>query len=221
MGRKLFGSREVLASTDVQSYLMDQAVMRFPSGIVADQELPPAAREDGMVRYLEDVRRGEWWDATAANGAGMWRWAYGHGAPTRAILEDLGAAVTAAAGGAEVATHPDRVIDPAALFGAGFGARVDVHGHMLVNPAGPGNADWSLYRVGAPSVVLLLDSINASARTTLKLTQPGEMIAAGATATYRPMLRAGAQNVTTVPGTGAASNPAWNRVRYVVHPILP
>lgn len=67
MGRKLFGSREVLASTDVQDYLMDQAVMRFPSASARGLEVPQP--EEGMVSTLDDTGRVERYDP--ANG-GAW-----------------------------------------------------------------------------------------------------------------------------------------------------
>lgn len=55
-GRKVFTS-EVLTSADVNGYLMEQTVMRFPSSSVRGVELP--APTEGMLSYLEDVNRYE------------------------------------------------------------------------------------------------------------------------------------------------------------------
>lgn len=96
-GRKLF-TREVLASADVQNFLMDQAAMRFPSAAVADAELPPAAREDGMIRFLADVGRGEYWDAPAD----AWRYAYGRAGKVVARLRQTVAQTGIAAGWADI-----------------------------------------------------------------------------------------------------------------------
>lgn len=50
-GRKLFG-REVLASADVQDFLMDQTVMRFASANARDTALPQPA--NGTVAWLDN-----------------------------------------------------------------------------------------------------------------------------------------------------------------------
>lgn len=59
-------TRETLASQDVQEYLMDQAVMVFPSASARDAELTTPA--DGMVVYLEDVD-----DYVYREGGAFWR----------------------------------------------------------------------------------------------------------------------------------------------------
>lgn len=62
MGRKVW-TRERLTAADVQSYLMDQTVMQFPSSATRDAAIP--APDEGMVCYLEDVDRFLWYDGTA------------------------------------------------------------------------------------------------------------------------------------------------------------
>lgn len=54
MGRKVW-TRERLTSADVQAFLMDQALIRFPSAATrtADWPNPP----EGALTYLEDVKR--------------------------------------------------------------------------------------------------------------------------------------------------------------------
>lgn len=51
LGRKLF-TRETLGSDEVQGYLMDQAVMRFPSAPARDVDIP--APSEGMVATYDD-----------------------------------------------------------------------------------------------------------------------------------------------------------------------
>lgn len=62
LGRKLF-TRGTLASADVQGYLMDQSVMVFASASARTAAL--AAPSEGMVTYLSDVDRLEWWNGSA------------------------------------------------------------------------------------------------------------------------------------------------------------
>lgn len=52
-GRKTFASGEVLTASDVNGYLMDQAVMRFADSAARGSAI--AAPTQGMVTYLDDV----------------------------------------------------------------------------------------------------------------------------------------------------------------------
>lgn len=65
MGRKVF-TRETLSSAEVNSYLMDQTVMAFPSANARTADLP--APGQGMATYLEDTDRLE-----LRTKAGTWR----------------------------------------------------------------------------------------------------------------------------------------------------
>lgn len=51
-GRKVWG-RETLASADLQDYLQDQVVMRYPSASARAAAIPTAT--EGMASYLDDV----------------------------------------------------------------------------------------------------------------------------------------------------------------------
>lgn len=62
-GRKIW-TRETLSSADVQDYLMDQAVMTFPSAAARDVAIP--APTEGMHCFLDDA------DLTQVFRAGAW-----------------------------------------------------------------------------------------------------------------------------------------------------
>lgn len=67
LGRKLF-TRETLSSAEVQGYLMDQAVMRFPSAATNAAQNPSPSQ--GMVAYLDDADK---WYGRVGVGSGFWR----------------------------------------------------------------------------------------------------------------------------------------------------
>jgi len=71
--------RERLTSADVQSYLMDQAVLSFPSVAARDAAIAVGARKAGMVSVTTDT--GTYWGCTA--NSGTWR-----------VLGQIGAPVT-------------------------------------------------------------------------------------------------------------------------------
>lgn len=57
-GRKVF-TRETLSSLDVNGYLMDQAVMRFPTAAARDAAIPVAQRVNGMASWLDSTAQVE------------------------------------------------------------------------------------------------------------------------------------------------------------------
>jgi hypothetical protein len=62
-GKKTFVAGTVLTASDVNSYLMDQAVMRFSSSAVRASELPTPS--EGMMSYLDDTNQVEVYDGAA------------------------------------------------------------------------------------------------------------------------------------------------------------
>jgi hypothetical protein len=64
MSRKVFTAGEVLAATDVNSFLMDQTVMSFPGTAARGSAIGSATV--GMVSYLEDI------DSLSVNNGTAW-----------------------------------------------------------------------------------------------------------------------------------------------------
>lgn len=65
-GRKTFASGEVLTASDVNGYLMDQAVMRFADSAARGSAI--AAPTQGMVTYLDDTDTLEVYDGASWSG---------------------------------------------------------------------------------------------------------------------------------------------------------
>jgi hypothetical protein len=63
MPRKVFTAGEVLAAADVNEFLMDQTVMSFAGTAARGSAIGTAV--EGMVSYLEDTNRFEFWNGTA------------------------------------------------------------------------------------------------------------------------------------------------------------
>jgi hypothetical protein len=62
-GRKTFIPGEVLTATDVNQYLMDQAVMRFADAAARSASI--GVPTEGMVTYLDDENRLEYYDGSS------------------------------------------------------------------------------------------------------------------------------------------------------------
>lgn len=62
-GKKTFIAGEVLTASDVNSYLMDQTVMRFASSSARSTALP--SPDEGMLSYLDDTDAVEYYDGSA------------------------------------------------------------------------------------------------------------------------------------------------------------
>lgn len=62
-GKKTFASGEVLTASDVNGYLMDQAVMKFADSSARGSAI--AAPSEGMVSYLDDTNKLEVYDGAA------------------------------------------------------------------------------------------------------------------------------------------------------------
>jgi len=62
MPRKVFTAGEVLAAADVNTYLMDQAVMTFAGTAARGSAIPTPS--EGMVTYLADSDTFEFWNGT-------------------------------------------------------------------------------------------------------------------------------------------------------------
>jgi hypothetical protein len=62
-GKKTFVAGEVLTASDVNSYLMDQAVMRFATASARSTALPTPS--EGMVSYLDDTNEVEVYDGAS------------------------------------------------------------------------------------------------------------------------------------------------------------
>lgn len=65
MPRKVFTAGEVLAAADVNTYLMDQAVMTFAGTAARASAISTATASEGMVTYLADTDTFEFWDGSA------------------------------------------------------------------------------------------------------------------------------------------------------------
>lgn len=74
-GRRTFQPGEVLTASNVNSYLMDQSVMRFASSAARGSAVGTAVIAEGMVSYLDDVNALEFYDGAAwnqfASGSGL------------------------------------------------------------------------------------------------------------------------------------------------------
>jgi hypothetical protein len=62
MPRKVFTAGEVLAASDVNSFLMDQRVMTFAGTAARGSAIGTAT--EGMVTYLADTNTFEFWNGT-------------------------------------------------------------------------------------------------------------------------------------------------------------
>ena len=62
-GKKTFVAGEVLTASDVNSYLMDQAVMRFATASARSAALPTPS--EGMMAYLDDTNQVEFYNGAA------------------------------------------------------------------------------------------------------------------------------------------------------------
>lgn len=61
-GRHIFEPFDILEAAQVQSFLQDQAVMRFAT--TADRFTQLTSPSEGMVTYVLEVGHHEWWDGT-------------------------------------------------------------------------------------------------------------------------------------------------------------
>lgn len=77
-------TRERLTVADLQNLLQNQVVLHFASAAAADTAIPAGDRVDGMVRWLDDVERAEYYDADATT----WRFAFG--TPARQLVTAMG-----------------------------------------------------------------------------------------------------------------------------------
>lgn len=75
-GRRTFQPGEVLTASNVNSYLMDQSVMRFASSAARGSAVGTAVIAEGMVSYLDDANALEFYDGASWN-----RFAAGSGLP--------------------------------------------------------------------------------------------------------------------------------------------
>jgi hypothetical protein len=62
MPRKTFTAGEVLAASDVNSFLMDQKIMTFADSTARSSAIGTATQ--GMITYLADANTFEYWDGT-------------------------------------------------------------------------------------------------------------------------------------------------------------
>lgn len=136
-------TRERLSSTELQQHLQDQVVINYPSASAFSAAVPNGSRKAGMLRFLQDVNRGEWFDSTAASNAGAWRHAFG----SRPMAEfgpwDLTGTPSAAAAGVGMfpaATGGGLKVDPAP-FSTGVN-------DQLSFPAGIWLVEWNTQIVG-------------------------------------------------------------------------
>jgi len=89
MPRKVFTAGEVLAASDVNSFLMNQSVMTFAGTAARGSAIGTAV--EGMVSYLEDSNAFQFWNGTS--------WQALVSAPTNATVTSSYTATAANAGG--------------------------------------------------------------------------------------------------------------------------
>ena len=65
MPRKVFTAGEVLAAADVNTYLMDQAVMTFAGTAARASAISTATASEGMLTYLADSDSFEFWNGSS------------------------------------------------------------------------------------------------------------------------------------------------------------
>jgi len=63
MPRKVFTSGEVLSASDVNTFLMNQMIMTFPSAAARGSAIGTATQ--GMLTYLVDTDIFEYWNGSA------------------------------------------------------------------------------------------------------------------------------------------------------------
>ena len=63
MPRKIFTAGEVLAASDVNTFLMDQRIMTFADSTARGSAIGTATQ--GMITYLSDSNVFEYWNGTA------------------------------------------------------------------------------------------------------------------------------------------------------------
>ena len=65
MPRKVFTAGEVLAAADVNTFLMNQAVMTFAGSAARSSAISTATASEGMVTYLADTDTFQFWNGSA------------------------------------------------------------------------------------------------------------------------------------------------------------
>jgi hypothetical protein len=64
MPRKTFTAGDVLTASDMNTFLMDQAVQTFADSTARDSAISTATAPAGLVTYIEDTDAFEYWDGT-------------------------------------------------------------------------------------------------------------------------------------------------------------
>ena len=65
MPRKVFTAGEVLAASDVNSFLMNQMVQTFAGTAARASAISTATVSEGTLTYLADTDKFEFWNGTA------------------------------------------------------------------------------------------------------------------------------------------------------------
>jgi hypothetical protein len=63
MPRKVFTSGEVLSASDVNAYLQDQSIMTFAGTAARGSAI--SSPTEGMLTYLSDTNKFEYWNGTS------------------------------------------------------------------------------------------------------------------------------------------------------------
>lgn len=132
MPRKVFVNGNVLTDTDLNTYLMNQAVMTFASSAARSSAIGTAV--EGMVTYLEDTNTLSLWDGST------WQTVYPATTPTLTSSTATSyTAVAADAGNFLRFTNPATVtISTATAFSAGQQVQIFADGTALTIAAGSG-----------------------------------------------------------------------------------
>jgi hypothetical protein len=65
MPRKTFTAGEVLAASDVNTFLMNQMIMTFADSTARSSAISTATATAGMITYLQNTDTFEYWNGTA------------------------------------------------------------------------------------------------------------------------------------------------------------
>lgn len=145
MPRKTFTAGDILTASDVQTFLMNQAVMTFAGTAARGSAIGTAV--EGMLTYLEDTNTYQYWNGSAWTGLAA-------PAPTNATVSSAYTATAANAGGfiystsssAITITIPDvfAVGDRVDIIRDGAGTVTIAAGTGITSWAGAGTAGTAL-----------------------------------------------------------------------------
>jgi hypothetical protein len=161
MPRKVFTAGEVLAASDVNTFLMNQSVMTFAGTAARGSAIGTAV--EGMLTYLEDTNTFQYWDGAAYQGLTG-------ASPTNTTVTTAYTAVLANAGGFLYSTSSSAVTVTVPDIYA-IGDRIDVirdGAGTVTIAAGTGVTGWGGAGTAGTAVAFKIDQ-QYNAATVLKV----------------------------------------------------